>query len=39
MDNPSSKNNKFNNELNFGCSSDSDLYDIDSIDNSINENT
>lgn len=39
MDNPSSKNNKFNNELNFGCSSDSDLYDIDSINNSINENT
>ena len=31
--------NKYNKELNIGCSSDSDLYDIDeSINDSINEN-
>jgi len=38
VNNPHMKN-KFNNELNIGYSSDSDLYDIDeSINDSINEN-
>ena len=38
VNNPHLKN-KFNRELNIGCSSDSDLYDIDeSINDSINEN-
>ena len=31
--------NKFNNDLNIGCSSDSDLYDIYDIDEEINNNS
>ena len=39
MNNSHHLKNKFNNDLNIGCSSDSDLYDIYDIDEEINNNS